>query len=272
MFDLTDPDLVVADGTHSGDLTLDQLATPLARPAPDPPRVDERDAVAIFPTSGTTGTPKRAVLSHRAVRLRLMTYGTNSGPTSTIFPPFHWGGWGAYQAALAGLNPGGHGRRWRHRGDPRHPGLRRVTRFYAIPAVWRRILRADPGRYDLGVLREANTGTSATPPDLLRQIAEALPGTTTSIGYGSTESGASAPSGPPTWPANPARSGCRRPACGPASTTTASSGSAARSCSPATGATPRPPPRSCATAGTAPATWSSATARATCRWWGGPGT
>ena len=66
---------------------------------------------------------------------------------------------------------------------------RRVTRFYAIPAVWRRILRTDLSRYDLGALTEANTGTSATPPELLRAISDALPGTRTSIGYGSTESG-----------------------------------------------------------------------------------
>ena len=94
MLDLFEPEIVVDDGSHQGDVTLAELLAerPPGGAAPRP--VDERDPVAIFPTSGTTGTPKGVVLSHRAVRLRLMTYGANSGATSTIFPPFHWGGWG----------------------------------------------------------------------------------------------------------------------------------------------------------------------------------
>ena len=66
---------------------------------------------------------------------------------------------------------------------------RRAVRLYAIPAVWRRILDADRSRYDLSSLRACDTGTSATTPELLRAIAEAFPGTTTSITYGSTEAG-----------------------------------------------------------------------------------
>jgi acyl-CoA synthetase (AMP-forming)/AMP-acid ligase II len=66
---------------------------------------------------------------------------------------------------------------------------RRVTRFYAIPGVMRRILDSDRSRWDLSSLREVNTGTSATPLDYLEEIAAAFPGTTTSIGYGATEAG-----------------------------------------------------------------------------------
>jgi acyl-CoA synthetase (AMP-forming)/AMP-acid ligase II len=196
VLDLAEPDLVVADETHKGDVTLDALMGSTPRAGPDSPRVGEHDVVAIFPTSGTTGTPKGVVLTHRAVRLRLMTYGANSGPTSTIFPPFHWGGWGAYQAALAGGTEAAMVDGGDTDGLLASLARRRVTRFYAIPAVWRRILRTDLTRYDLRALKEANTGTSATPADLLRDIGAALPGTTTSIGYGSTESGGISALGP----------------------------------------------------------------------------
>jgi len=49
---------------------------------------------------------------------------------------------------------------------------------------------------DLTSLRRADTGTSMTPPDLLEGIAEAFPGTTTSVVYGSTEAGSVCQLGP----------------------------------------------------------------------------
>ena len=66
---------------------------------------------------------------------------------------------------------------------------RRATRFYGIPAVWRRLLEADRSAFDLTSLRMCDTGTSATSPDLLRDIVTAFPGTTTFVTYGSTEAG-----------------------------------------------------------------------------------
>jgi acyl-coenzyme A synthetase/AMP-(fatty) acid ligase len=65
----------------------------------------------------------------------------------------------------------------------------RASRLYCIPAVWARILEHGVGRYDLSALVEADTGTSATPPELLHAIKDALPHTVTRVFYGSTESG-----------------------------------------------------------------------------------
>ena len=105
-----------------------------------------------------------------------------------MFPLFHMAGWsialGAWQ-----------GRRAVHF-SPADPAVllesvqrHRAGRLYAIPAVWARILEHGVDRYDLSTLREADTGTSATPPELIAAIRAALPHTVTRIFYGSTEAG-----------------------------------------------------------------------------------
>jgi acyl-CoA synthetase (AMP-forming)/AMP-acid ligase II len=66
---------------------------------------------------------------------------------------------------------------------------RRATRLYGIPAIWARILEADAERFDTSSLREVDTGTSATPIELVRALKERFPGTATRIYYGSTEVG-----------------------------------------------------------------------------------
>jgi acyl-CoA synthetase (AMP-forming)/AMP-acid ligase II len=67
----------------------------------------------------------------------------------------------------------------------------RATRLNCVPAVWRRLLdaAAAAGAPDLSSIRFADTGTSATPPELLRAIAETLPGAQVRVFYGSTEAG-----------------------------------------------------------------------------------
>jgi fatty-acyl-CoA synthase len=65
----------------------------------------------------------------------------------------------------------------------------RAARLYCIPAVWRRIVEARPGRFDTTSLQQADTGTSAITVDLLEQIRQAFPRTTTTVTYGSTEAG-----------------------------------------------------------------------------------
>ena len=167
---------------------------PGTRPAARSPRddLDERDPHVIFFTSGSTGRPKGVVLSHRANWLRTYVGATTSaGGAGTVcmFPLFHMAGWtialGAWQ-----------GRRAVH--FVRTPDAatlletvarHRASRLYCIPAVWARVLEHGVDRYDLSTLVEADTGTSATPPELLRAIKAALPNTVTRVFYGSTEAG-----------------------------------------------------------------------------------
>jgi acyl-CoA synthetase (AMP-forming)/AMP-acid ligase II len=156
--------------------------------------VDELDPHVIFFTSGSTGRPKGVVLSHRTNWLRTFVGATTSpggGGTVCMFPLFHMAGWtialGAWQARRAV-----HFVR-----VPDAPTLlsttarHRASRLYCIPAVWGRILEHGLDAYDLSSLTEADTGTSATPPELLTAIKQALPHTVTRVFYGSTEAGPS---------------------------------------------------------------------------------
>src|SRR5262249_38400594 len=158
------------------------------------PAVDERDPHVVFFTSGSTGRPKGVVLSHRTNWLRTFVGATTTaGGAGTVcmFPLFHMAGWtialGTWQA-----------RRPIHLGrTPTADVLlatvqrHRASRLYCIPAVWARILEHDGAADALASLTEADTGTSATPPELLDAIKAALPHTVTRVFYGSTEAGPS---------------------------------------------------------------------------------
>ena len=155
----------------------------------------ERDPHVVFFTSGSTGKPKGVVLSHRVNYLRTHP-GALIQPRGAMvcpFPLFHMAGW---TMALQQW----HGRDrivFLESADAvsicdaveRH----HATRLYGIPAVWRRVLDhlASPegaGR-DMTTLRFADTGTSATPPELLTALERAFPAAIIRVFYGSTEAG-----------------------------------------------------------------------------------
>jgi fatty-acyl-CoA synthase len=106
-----------------------------------------------------------------------------------MFPLFHMAGWTIALGAWQGRRPV-HFVRTPDAESLLHTTVRHhAARLYCIPAVWSRILEHGVGTFDLSCLEEADTGTSATPPELLRAIKDALPHTRTRVFYGSTEAG-----------------------------------------------------------------------------------
>ncbi len=164
----------------------------LVHPEPyEDPELEETDPHMLFFTSGSTGRPKGVVLSHRANYLRTFQGVFRDRPEISVcmFPLFHMA---PFTLALAA---------WQTRGEivivPRATAeallaaveRRRANRLYCIPAVWRRILEADLDAYDLSSLEEIDTGTSATPIELVRSLKQHFPTASLRIFYGSTETG-----------------------------------------------------------------------------------
>ena len=159
------------------------------------PDLAETDPHVIFFTSGSTGRPKGVVLSHRVSVLRSHPGALLEprGAAVIPYPLFHMAAWTQamqqwHARATAVFTSAAAGEICvaidRHR----------AARVNAIPAVWRRVLdhlTSDEGRgLDLSSVRFADSGTSATPPDLLDAISSAIPGASVRIFYGATETGA----------------------------------------------------------------------------------
>ncbi len=195
------PRLVVADDAHAPmtegwDLPtvshdgLFRSATGASTGPATAPELRESDALVIFFTSGSTGRPKGVVLSHRAAYLRAFPGAITGATTSMVcmFPLFHMAGWSMALNAWAA-------HRTVHYAAPEaEPLLRaverpRATELDSIPAVWARVLDRGLTGFDVSSLRTADTGTSATPPELVARIRDALPATITRVWYGSTEGG-----------------------------------------------------------------------------------
>ena len=178
---------------------LDEAAPVTGEPA-DPgagalPDIDEDAPHVILYTSGTTGFPKGAVLSHRAHVLHATTFALHVGahPGDTylnVYPLFHTGGtdcallpFHVVGATVVILR------------DPRPEAIlaamarHRVTAMMAVPTIWRRLVDApDRAHHDLSAFRRAMGSSDAMPLDLLREVVAAFGASWTQT-YGLTEAG-----------------------------------------------------------------------------------
>ncbi len=182
-----------ADGDRGHDptrLVLDATSLPDPEAAIEEPLLEETDPHVIFFTSGSTGRPKGVVLSHRANWLRGFQGVFRDEPEKTVcmFPLFHMA---AFTLAIAA---------WQTRGEITYTDssaeallsaceARRANRLYGLPLVWKRIVESDVAKYDLRSLVQLDSGTSATPIELLERMRACFPDAKIRIYYGSTEVG-----------------------------------------------------------------------------------
>lgn len=162
------------------------------RPLPD---VTPSSTAMVLYTSGTTGTPKGAVLTHRGLtnNARLAFDAAGIGPDDVEINPmpmFHVGG-----SALFTLGPVQ--ATATHVLMPRFsPALElklieahRVTLLCGVPTMLLALLgHPDLAKRDVSSLRRIFTGGAVSPPALARQ-AEATLGVTYMIGFAQTEAG-----------------------------------------------------------------------------------
>jgi fatty-acyl-CoA synthase len=149
-----------------------------AAPAMDLPDPDERDAVAMCYTTGTTGAPKGVLYSHRALTLHTLALSINAvmgiteGDTvMPVVPMFHANAWGMPFAAIMNgsklVMPGPHL-------DPASIvdlfHRERVTVTGGVPTIWMGVMQyldAHPGEFDLSSIRAMYVGGSAVPQSMI---------------------------------------------------------------------------------------------------------
>ncbi len=171
--------VAVGEGpTPEGAIEFEDLLAS-AEPGDLPEReIDERAAAAMCFTSGTTGRPKGAVYSHRAIALHSLA-SAMAGVLSVsehdtvlpVVPMFHANAWGfPFTCTLVGAKqvlPG-------PLLDPASLleafERERVTTTAGVPTVWLGVLREldeNPGKYDVSSIRCMIVGGSAAPQALI---------------------------------------------------------------------------------------------------------
>lgn len=173
---------------------LERLAD-AASPAEPTVAVDERDPHIILYTSGTTGFPKGAVLSHRAHYLHAFAWAQQTQQREddvgvVVYPLFHTGGPDC--VVLPHFVVGG--TIVIHDGADAELMLdavqrHRLTNVFCVPTVWRRLLAAQAARpRDVSSVRRCLGSSDTLPPDLLDGIMDRF-GADAYVTYGLTEAG-----------------------------------------------------------------------------------
>ncbi|MEO3803755.1 AMP-binding protein [Nonomuraea sp. B1E8] len=168
------------------------------------------DPATIFYTSGTTGSPKGALGSHRNLGQSPMTVGyghmralamagkdpaASAGArrvTLLTVPLFHVTG--SFSALTTSMFSGG-GLVLMYKWDPGKAlaliEREKITGMVGVPTnAWQLMSHPDFGTYDLSSLTSLGYGGAPAPPRLLERIGENLPDRAPSNGYGMTETSA----------------------------------------------------------------------------------
>jgi long-chain acyl-CoA synthetase len=176
--------------------------------APPEIQLDPEDDATLFYTSGTTGSPKGALGTHRNICSNLVTLAFSQARgalrSGKPFPPpadepqraqlisvpfFH--ATGCHSVLVANTAFGGKlvmMRKW----DPERAleliERERISIFGGVPAmVWQVLESPGFAQHDLSSVTSVAYGGAPAAPELVRRIKEAFPGGTAGNGYGLTE-------------------------------------------------------------------------------------
>jgi fatty-acyl-CoA synthase len=187
--------IVVGEGETSalGETLSYERLLGAEEPGFDWPDLDERSAAAMCYTSGTTGSPKGVVYSHRSIWLHTMAEQAASSVGMTeadriliIVPMFHAMAWGTpYGAWLAGTDiimPQMYlmGQSLAAIFNEHHPTL-----ACGVPTIWNGLLALDTP-IDFSTIRGITAGGAAVPETLIEAFEERF-GATIIQGWGMTE-------------------------------------------------------------------------------------
>ncbi len=199
------PPAAAAGVTILEDLLVDGAEMPDVEIAPD-------DDITILYTSGTTGHPKGAVSTHRALLSALMSFAARAAVGSlreapsddderpqTVFmlcvPLFHVTG---LVPVMLGSFLSGAKLVMTHRWDPDRAleliERERVTNFVAVPTMSWDLLEAPTfSQRDTSSLRSVGGGGAPMPPELVKRIDDNFSNGRPGLGYGMTETNAYGP-------------------------------------------------------------------------------
>ncbi len=166
------------------------------------PYLSEDNYATLCYTTGTTGLPKGAMFTHRAIYLLIihgLAYGVFSNDPSRVYlgenavpmiitPLFHIHGWGApfYYVFMATriVLPG----TFTVEGFCELVQTEKVTSVGVVPTILALLLEyKDLDKYDLSSLVGVSVGGGALPLGLKTKIEKKIPGFTATSGYGMTE-------------------------------------------------------------------------------------
>jgi fatty-acyl-CoA synthase len=171
--------VAVGDGpTPEGAIEYEDVLAS-AEPEDLPERdIDERAAAAMCFTSGTTGRPKGAVYSHRAIALHSLAAAmsgvlavTEKDTVLPVVPMFHANAWGfPFTCTLVGATQVFPGPFLDAESLLEAFALERVTVTAGVPTIWLGILNeldANPGKHDVSSIRCLVVGGSAAPQAMI---------------------------------------------------------------------------------------------------------
>ncbi|HEX6424007.1 MAG TPA: AMP-binding protein [Acidimicrobiales bacterium] len=186
-------------------------ALPLGAALPDVAIAPDDDATILY-TSGTTGRPKGAVSTHRAVTQALMGYscraavdrlrrGPDARPLANapafilIVPLFHVTG---SIPVMLGCFASGLKLVIMYKWDPERAleliERERVTNFVGVPTQsWDLLQSPRFAEFDTSSLVSVGGGGAPAPPELVRKVSSSFAKASPSIGYGMTETNAYGP-------------------------------------------------------------------------------